>query len=69
MPGPNLDNGLPVNRLTVVLTDSELAAVLAYWGDLIVVPGAPLLSVKARLAEAGRDSLAQATLNPGGSMP
>lgn len=59
MSGRNLSS-LPVHRVELHLTSEELTAVLANWGDLIVVPGAPLMSAKARLAEAGRDTLAQA---------
>ena len=55
MSGPIADNGLPVNRLTLTLTDSELAAVLSSgWQHLAIVPGAPLMSVKRRLADAAQ---------------
>lgn len=53
MAGQMLGNGLPINRLTVTLTDSELAAVLSCgWEHLAVTPGAPLMSVKRRIADA-----------------
>lgn len=59
MSGPNLDNGLPVNRLVVTLTDNELAAVLSCgWEHLAVIPGAPLMSVKRRIADAAIEWLA-----------
>lgn len=53
MAGPISDNGLPVNRLVITLTDAELRAVLTSgWEHLAIVPGAPLMSVKHRIAVA-----------------
>jgi len=47
-----------VNRLTVDLTDGELAAVLrSGWEHLPEVPEAPLMSTKARVAQAALTAL------------
>lgn len=58
MAGSISGNGLPVNRLVITLTDDELRGVLSSgWEHLDIIPGAPLMSVKRRIAGAALEWL------------